>query len=277
MKKKTLLLGLGAGVIAFGGLALGSELLEDRSERQTLAIRQSTNTISEVEAKRIVSEKTGQTDLTFSKVQLETDDDRINPYYEIEAFKDQTEYDYEVDAVTGEVTSASEEQLTSTSSSPDVSVTSNQSTLTETEIKAKVGEAIGHSDLNYAKLQTSTEDGKQIFKVKVTDGTTTHELELDAQAGSVLSHEKEDTIKTSPSALTASAKLSIDQVKEIVSKSTQASNLVFTEIELSQEKDDYNNRLIYDITAYADGIAYDLDIDATTGEVLKTSAERDND
>ena len=72
--------------------------------------------------------------------------------------------------------------------------------------------------------------------------------------------------------------LTVTQAEEIAAKSFDSGNVRIKEVELEDEADDYPNdiyfRPVYQIEVVNNGIEYDLDIDAVTGEVLKL--RRDN-
>ena len=70
------------------------------------AARPKAGTISESKAKQVAVKDAGfkESQVTFTKVQLETDDGRLE--YEIDFNKEQFEYDYEIDATTGDIISA---------------------------------------------------------------------------------------------------------------------------------------------------------------------------
>ena len=67
--------------------------------------------------------------------------------------------------------------------------------------------------------------------------------------------------------------ITINQAREIASKSFASGNVRIKEIELENEADDYPNdihfRPTYQFELVHNGIEYDVDIDAATGEVLK--------
>ena len=67
--------------------------------------------------------------------------------------------------------------------------------------------------------------------------------------------------------------LSESQIKGIVAKALNTENLVYQKIELSRD-DDYNMQYVYDIEVIANGSTeYELDINAVTGEILKSKVD----
>ena len=67
--------------------------------------------------------------------------------------------------------------------------------------------------------------------------------------------------------------ISEQAAKDIAAKKIADSNIIFKEIDLDNEADDYPNadnfRPVYSLECIADGQEYDFDIDAVTGGILK--------
>lgn len=287
VKKHMVAAGVGAVLLGAGITAIGMQVA-NRTNHTVL--NRSEVKISEEEARKIVEDRTGITDLTYQKFQLEHDDDHINPHYDIDTYKDGVEYDFEIDALTGDILAYSadgnkENVMTSTNTSTDKDKTTASSstqassqTISEDKVKEITAKETGKNDLTYVYIHLETDDGRQIYDVKATSGNTEYDLDIDANSGQVISSDQ-DAISTNKatSGTTSSAKLSEDQVKDIVAKTTGQNNLTYTQIKLSQEQDDYAGALVYEVTAYAAGVEYELDIDANSGQVLSSSADREDD
>ena len=67
--------------------------------------------------------------------------------------------------------------------------------------------------------------------------------------------------------------ISAKQAQEIAAKRLDSNKIIFKETELDNEADDYPNstgfRPVWQLEAVSNGIEYDFDIDAVTGEILK--------
>lgn len=167
---------------------------------------------------------------------------------------------------------------------PSKTVSDDQSNTTasgkvigEEKVKAIVEKTVGKDKLTYADITLKTDDGVQEYDIKATSDTTVYDLEIDAVSGQVTSSEQE-AVSNQPNSTTSSSPASIDEaeVKKIVAKASGKSNLTYTQIQLGQD-DDYNGALVYDVTAYADGVEYDYDIDAESGKILSQSSETGDD
>lgn len=145
------------------------------------------------------------------------------------------------------------------------------------KVKAIVEKTVGKDKLTYASIILKTDDGVQEYDVKATADGTVYDLEIDALSGQVISSEQE-AVSNQSNTTAANSSVSIDEaeVKKIVEKASGKSNLTYTQIQLGQD-DDYNGTLVYDVTAYADGVEYDYDIDAESGDILSQSSESGDD
>lgn len=214
----------------------------------------------------------GISDLIFHKTKLETDTKYPNPYYALEAHKKGIEYELKVDAVTGKVLSYETDHETVGQSRGKPAPKTVKVSKKEEDIKKIANQAIGRGDLNYASLHLITDDGRHFYEVKAVSGDKVYELDIDAATGAVLSLKQEPILQPVKEVLTA-PQLSEEQLKAIVEKTTGVKPLTYTAIKLSQEADDYQGVLVYEVTAYGNGKKYHCDIDASTGAVLHYSVD----
>lgn len=272
VKKNVIAVSIGAALLGGGAVALGLHLFD---EQDGIILSTAGVAISEQEIKEIVSKQTGIADLLFDRLDLERDGGYPNPYYEVEAYKDGVEYNFEIDAVTGEILSQSTDNeaglIPNTQQATTTSNAGTATTLSEDDVKKIATETTGKSDLSFPHIALKTDDGVQVYDVKAISGNEVFDLDIDAVSGQILSSGKAAIASTTNT--TTTAKVTEDQAKEIAGKKAGIQNLFFTKIHLSQEADDYAGALYYDIQAYADGVEYEFDIDATTGQVLSSSAE----
>ncbi|MBQ7577177.1 MAG: PepSY domain-containing protein [Synergistaceae bacterium] len=67
--------------------------------------------------------------------------------------------------------------------------------------------------------------------------------------------------------------ISVEQAKSIAEGRLNSRNVIFKDVDLDNEADDYPNgtnfRPVYQIECLSGGQEYDIDIDAVTGQVLK--------
>ena len=118
--------------------------------------------------------------VTFIRANLDWDDGRA--VYEVEFYSGSTEYDYEIDAVTGAIRSADRDVEGFT-----VPSTSGGATITADRAKQiALAEVPGGTVF---KCQLDRDDGRLVYEVEVYSGTTEYDFEIDAQTGSILSRD----------------------------------------------------------------------------------------
>ena len=129
-------------------------------------------------------------DVKFVECQLETDDGRS--VYDIEFYSESAEYDYEIDALTGEVLDVDHDAERYTpptpSSSSAPSSPSAQALLTEEQAKAK---ALAHAglkaaDVKFVECQLDSDDGKTTYDIEFYSGSKEYDYEVDAYTGDIL-------------------------------------------------------------------------------------------
>ena len=148
-----------------------------------------------------------------------------------------------------------------------------QPTIAIDQVKKSVEKHLGFTELQYESITLKNENRTTYYEVKVNHNGVRYELTVDATTGSILGTEIENPSSSQQTLTTkqgANVQVSIseERAKAITSEHTKKTNLNYTRIELSQD-DDYAGALTYEIEAEADGIEYDLDINANTGQILK--------
>lgn len=311
-KKVKMGLGIGAaaGVLLVGGhLVTANNAAKERSA-QIVSSGQllDQSLMSEAAVKQIVEKETGLTNLTYEKIVLKAEGNRR--VYEVDAYANSKEYDFDIDAMTGEVLQTNQAGKNSGGTSATV--------IDEARVKQIVAERTGETELNYVRVEVTQDDdynGAKIYEVDVYSPTYDYDFDINAITGDVLKYEKETVTRPNqgnasgnngvavapapsqpaPSAPVAPAApqpapqtppvapaqnaasiISEARVREIVAGATGTSGLTYRKLYLTKE-DDYGYRAIYDVEAYAGNMEYDLDIDAVTGAVLSFDSDNVND
>ena len=149
----------------------------------------------------------------------------------------------------------------------------HQPTIAIDQVKKSVEKHLGFTELQYKSITLKNENRITYYEVKVNHNGVRYELTVDATTGSILGTEIENPSSTQQTLTTkqgtqAQVSITEERAKAITSEHTKKNNLTYTRIELSQD-DDYAGALTYEIEAEADGIEYDIDINANTGQILK--------
>lgn len=135
---------------------------------------------------------------------------------------------------------------------------------------------VSESDVTYTKTELEYEEGVQVYEIEFYSSTDEYEYEINAVTGVIRSKEKEafhTNIEDNHHGNTG-ADIGVEQAKSIAVDHAgfSVSEVSFSKAKL--EKEDGN--LVYEIKFYKDGMEYEYEIHATTGEILKFDSEWDD-
>lgn len=128
----------------------------------------------------------------FVHVQLEFDDGRWQ--YDVEFFKDNTEYDYSIDALTGEILKYDHdtEHFQHGDDKNHQGYVSGEMISPETAEQIALEYAgVAPADAQYLKAELDYDDGGAEYEIEWNVGTTEYSCDVDAYTGQVLAFEKD--------------------------------------------------------------------------------------
>lgn len=149
------------------------------------------NLISEKDAYKIALTHSGVDENTIEKLHIDLDRKHGKKEYEIEFISGYTEYDYDIDAVTGEIINFDKEAESCDahdhSKPSDEEYIGEDAALTATYSHA----GVNHEDVSHVEIEL--EKGKGIFKYEIEFkcGDTEYEYDINALDGSVIQFAKE--------------------------------------------------------------------------------------
>lgn len=148
-----------------------------------------TGLITEEEAASIAKEHAQVTDCTMLPVKLDRDDGR--QVYDVEFFTaDGKEYDYEIDAATGEVLSYDYDAERQTAAA------SGTASITEAEAKALVlAQVPGAAEENFLEFKTDYDDGRLEYEGELFYDGMKYEFTVDGYSGTIREWESEKTVR----------------------------------------------------------------------------------
>ena len=183
-------------------------------------------TLEEAKNKALADAGLKAAEVTFTKEKADTEDGV--PVYEVEFFKDNVEYEYEIDAVSGSIRSKSKEtetvvpsqpqqssqsrQETKKEATPEVKQQPKQETKAETKTEVKPAEqpaapttisvdkaketATGHAglkvaDVTFSKAKLDNDDGRLEYEIEFFRDGIEYEYTIDAASGAILECESE--------------------------------------------------------------------------------------
>ena len=132
-------------------------------------------------------------EVTHVRTHLDYDDGRRE--YEVEFYCGDREYDYDIDALTGDIRSFDSEAehcVRQAEHKPESSA-QNTELLAEAEAKAIALEHAGIAEANarFHKVHLDTDDGRREYDIEFRVGNVEYEYEIDAQSGRILDHDKD--------------------------------------------------------------------------------------
>lgn len=249
-----------------------------RSDSQAPDPTGPTGSIDEAAARAIALQNAGFTadQVTFSPTELDIEDGR--QVYDVEFYTaDGKEYDYEIDAATGEVVSFDYDMEHALPAGGTVSGAGDSVTLEEARSLALERAGLSPSDVTFTKAKLDQEDGRQVYELEfqTADGTE-YECDVVALTGEVVYFQCDREHAAGPTD-TGRPLLSHEEAKAIALRHAgltedQAS---FAELDAFVDFDWEDGRQICEVRF---GISatlyyYKYDIDAHTGEIIKYSEE----
>lgn len=261
----------------------------------TVAISSTKKQIGVEGAKQIAlaHAKVAQKDVTFIKVELETENDRL--VYDIEFYSGNVEYDYDIDAVSGDIVSYDYDI-----ENYDIPVqpTEVQQTNADTvDIGVEKAKEIalshaGHSidKVSFVKAEIDYEDGIKVYDIDFYSGNVEYDYEINAATGSILSVDWDiedysipapepaptEALAPAPTAAPAPKKaasgISAERAKQIALSHAGVGSAHFTKVELDTE----DGIRVYEIEFKVGNVEYDYDINAATGAIVSSSSEIDD-
>lgn len=152
---------------------------------------QQSASITEEQAKEIAASHAGVAvaDLTFHSVSLEEDDGRR--VYDVEFYSGSTEYDYEIDAATGDILSYDND--VENFSIPQQQSTTTGSYIGEDAAKAAALQRAGLTEdqVRWEKCELDEDDGRFSYELEFSSGQHEYECEVEAFTGEILNFEQD--------------------------------------------------------------------------------------
>ena len=249
------------------------------------------NCISADNAKQIVLQHAGLDAASVSGFQCELDLDDGAAVYEIEFYANGFEYDYKINAVTGDVLKAEKEAKGSVANPAPTQPSNSQPTSQISTDKAKEI-ALQHAGVDAASIsgfmcEVDMDDGLAIYEIEFYANGFEYDYEINAATGSIVKSEKEAKgitvtqpstpapAPTQPSNPQPSTdRISADTAKEIALRHAGVStaNVYGFKCELDTE----DGVTIYEIEFISGGYEYNYEINAATGAVVEFDKELDD-
>ena len=232
----------------------------------------------------------GITDIAHADVEMDWEDGRM--VYEVEFIAGNTEYDTDIDALTGAVLKQKKEPVdnddddddrlssvtgqTSTSNTPVATSSAGvPSTARSLISSAKAGQsALSHAGLTQQqvsglRIELDHDDG--MYEVSFRTADAKYEYDINAYSAAVTGFEKE-TLRSAAEATGAAAFLAPEKARDIALRHAGVTIAQAADLEVELEKDDQE----YEVSFHAGGQEFEYNIGARSGTILKYSSEPDD-
>ena len=144
--------------------------------------------ISKAKAKEIALAHAGVTASKASFVEVKLDNEDGTQVYEVEFYSGSTEYDYEINAVTGEILSYDKDienfsipKQDSSASSPN----SNYIGVDKAKSIALKDAGLSASSVTFTKAKLDREDGVRVYEIEFYTATKEYDYEINAASGKI--------------------------------------------------------------------------------------------
>lgn len=190
-KKISLLAVTALSVLALAACDMDDDDKVEKKQNTTNQVAKKDNTsvkLSEKEAKKKAFEAAGVTEKEVSNLQVEQDFDDATPTYEIDFVKDQTEYNYSIDANTGDIVEESTEKADDLGKSSSQSVKLSQD---EAKKKALESASLSEKEVKNLIIEEDVDDVTPSYDIEFVKDGTEYSYTIDANTGDILEQSTE--------------------------------------------------------------------------------------
>lgn len=237
-----------------------------------------TSFIGEAAAKTAALNHAGlaESNVTFIKAKLERDDGRM--IYDVEFYSGTAEYDYEIDAYTGEIRSYDYDVENYSAAGNNKSNQPQSSSIDYIGEAAAKTAALNHAGLaeskvTFIKTKLDYDHGRTVYDVEFYSGNAEYDYEIDAYTGKILSYDydvENYSIAAGNSKPNQSQSSSTGYIGEAAAKTAALnraglaeSKVTFTKVKLDRD----DGTTVYEIEFISGTMEYEFEINAFTGAV----------
>ena len=226
-------------------------------------------TAEDAKAKALAHAGLAETDVTFIKAELDRDDGRL--VYDVEFYTaDYKEYDYEIDAATGEVVSFDYdvEHYAPPASGSQSAASGASISAEDAKAKALAHAGLAAADVTFVKAKLDRDDGRLVYDVEFyTADYKEYDYEIDAATGEVVSYDYDAEDYAPPA---ASGAISAEDAKALALAQVpgaSASDIREFETDRDDGRVEYEGKIVYG------GMEYEFEIDGYSGAIRSWEAE----
>ena len=199
--------------------------------------------------------------------------DEVPPHYEVELHQGGQEYEYKIQAYTGEVLYNNTKQDDDDDSAPAVTGTTDIGTEKAKSIALEAA-GVTASQVQNLRVERDYDDGRLEYEIEFYVGSTEYDYVISGVDGTILEQDVEQeggSHTTRPTQPSTGSDIGAEKAKSIA-----LSHAGFTASQVQRlkvEKDYDDGRLEYEVEFYAGTTEYDYTISGTDGTILKQDKE----
>ncbi|MDO5548719.1 MAG: PepSY domain-containing protein [Eubacteriales bacterium] len=240
-----------------------------------------TDYIGEDEAKKVALENAQQdeADVTNLRVTLDEDHDGDDPtVYDVEFLAGDNEYDYEIDAITGDILSQDIDAVKTGTTTASAQTSSDYIGEKKAKKIALKDAGLTSSDVSALRVVLDIDDDGDdptVYDVEFYAGNTEYDYEIDAVSGDILSKDADAEHIDASAANNSDA----DRISESKAKKTalKHAGLKESEVEYLTVKLDRDNGIYeYEVEFYVGRLEYSYEINAVSGEIISYETDYDD-
>ena len=199
--------------------------------------------------------------------------DEVPPHYEVELHQGGQEYEYKIQAYTGEILYSNTQQDDDDDSAPAVTGTTDIGTEKAKSIALEAA-GVTASQVQNLRVERDYDDGQLEYEIEFYVGSTEYDYVISGVDGTILEQDVEQeggSHTTQPTQPSTGSDIGAEKAKSIaLSHAGFAASQVQR---LKVEKDYDDGRLEYEVEFYAGTTEYDYTISGTDGTILKQDKE----
>ena len=227
------------------------------------------------QAKEIALKNANLTNDQVSFIRTETDFDNGLEKYDIEFYHENKEYDYEINAINGEIIEYDYDvENYNVSEKQEVSVNPSEITLEQAKDIALKHANLSSDQVTFVRDKIDFDNGVKKYDIEFYYENKEYDYEINAINGEIIEYDydvENYNLSEKQEVNGNSSEITLEQAKEIVLKHASLSS---DQVTFVRGEIDFDNGVKkYDIEFYHENREYDYEIDASNGSIL--SYERD--
>ena len=239
--------------------------------------------ITAEEAKSAALTHAGVSESSVAQLEIEFDSEDGLMVYEVEFYANGAEYDYDINARTGEVVKFSREGGSGSATGGGATSSGSSGTYigeAAATAAALADAGISEGDTTYLRCWVEHDDGRaECYEVEFLAGSTEYQYEIDLYTGAILQSERETHGASGGNTSSGNASGSSSMIGEAAARSAALAHAGVSESSASRiqvELDRDDGQTLYEVEFHVGRTEYSYEIDAYTGAILKAEQEIDD-